>query len=206
MIVDEFLAEKLRTNNPELIAAGIRCMKYFSYAKGEVIVKTGEPISMYRFLAKEGLVRFIYHTVKGKEITECVVSQVGNCIMPSAVLDKPSPIDMEALTDVGIIAFPIDAVRNLEEQYPEVLRMENEALTECWREQWEMKRVRYEYDAKKRYLWFCRTHPGAADRMMNMGEAQSNAVPPHFAFRWYWQRKIKLHQPHRRKCAPCAHQ
>ncbi len=167
MIVDEFLAEKLHTNNPELIAAGIRCMKYFSYAKGEIIVRTGAPISMYLFLATEGLIRGIYHTEKGKEITECVVSQTGNCIMPSAVLDKPSPVDIEALTNVGIIAFPFDAVRKLEEQYPEVLRMENEVLTECWREQWEMKRIRYEYDAKERYLWFCRTHPGAADRMMN---------------------------------------
>ena len=45
--------------------------------------------------------------------------------------------------------------------------MENEALTECWLDQWEMKRIRYEYAAKERYLWFCRTHPGAADRMMN---------------------------------------
>ena len=167
MIVDEFLAEKLHTDRPELIAAGIRCMKYFTYAKNETIVRTGEPISMYLFLATEGLIRCVYHTEKGKEITECVVSQVGGCMMPSAVLDEPSPVDIEALTAVGIIAFPIDAVRKLEEQYPEVLQMENEVLTECWREQWEMKRIRYEYDAKERYLWFCRTHPGAAEQMMN---------------------------------------
>ena len=178
MVVDEFLAEKLHTNNPELIAAGISCMKYFSYAKGKFIVQAGEPISMYRFLATEGLVRCIYHTAQGKEITECVVSQVGNCIMPSAVLDKPSPVDMEALTDVGIIAFPIDAVRKLEEKYPEVLRMENEALTECWREQWEMKRARYEYDAKERYLWFCRTQPGAAERMMKKHIASLLDISP----------------------------
>lgn len=167
LIVDEFLAQRLHTNNQELIAEAINCMKYYAYAKGELIVKTGEPISMYRFLASEGLVRCIYHTVKGKEITECIVSKVGNCIMPSAVLDEPSPIDMEALTNVEIIAFPIDAVRKLEEKYPEILRMENEALTECWLEQWEMKRIRYEYDAKERYLWFCKTHPGAAEQMMN---------------------------------------
>lgn len=167
LIVDEFLAERLHTNNQELITEAINCMKYYTYAKGEFIVKTGEPISMYRFLASEGLVRCIYHTEKGKEITECVVSKVGNCIMPSAVLDEPSPIDMEALSNVEIIAFPIDAVRKLEEKYPEILRMEIEALTECWLEQWEMKRIRYEYDAKDRYLWFCKTHPGAAEQMMN---------------------------------------
>lgn len=167
VIVDEFLAERLHTNNQELITEAINCMKYYTYAKGEFIVKTGEPISMYRFLASEGLVRCIYHTEKGKEITECVVSKVGNCIMPSAVLDEPSPIDMEALSNVEIIAFPIDAVRRLEEKYPEILRMEIEALTECWLEQWEMKRIRYEYDAKDRYLWFCKTHPGAAEQMMN---------------------------------------
>ncbi len=170
MSVDEFLAEKLHTNNQELIAEGIRNMKYSHYSKGEYIVKTGEPIAMFRFLATEGLVRCVYHTEKGKEITEiteCIVSKVGNCVMPSAVLDEPSPIDMEALTDVGIISFPIEVVRKLEEKYPEVLRMENAALTECWVEQWEMKRLRYEYDAKERYLWFCRTHPGAVDQMLN---------------------------------------
>lgn len=167
MSVDEFLAEKLHTNNQELIAEGIRNMKYSHYSKGEYIVKTGEPIAMFRFLATEGLVRCVYHTEKGKEITECIVSKVGNCVMPSAVLDEPSPIDMEALTDVGIISFPIEVVRKLEEKYPEVLRMENVALTECWVEQWEMKRLRYEYDAKERYLWFCRTHPGAVDQMLN---------------------------------------
>lgn len=167
MNVNDFLAEKLHTNNQELITEAIRCMKYYTYAKGDFIVKTGDPISMYRFLATVGLVRCIYHTEKGKEITECIVSKVGNCIMPSAVLDAPSPIDMEALTDVGVIAFPIDVVQKLECIYPEILRMENEALTECWLEQWEMKRIRYEYDAKDRYLWFCRTHPGAVDQMLN---------------------------------------
>ena len=45
--------------------------------------------------------------------------------------------------------------------------MENEVLTECWLEQRELKRIRYEYDAKDRYLWFRRTHPGAAEQMMN---------------------------------------
>ena len=167
VIVDEFLAEQLHTNNQELITEAINCMKYYTYAKGEFIMKTGEPISMYAFLATKGLVRGIYHTAAGKEITECVVSEEGRCIMPSAILNEAAPVDMEALTDIAVIAFPIDAVRKLEEKYPEILRMENEVLTECWLEQWEMKRIRYEYDAKDRYLWFCKTHPGAAEQMMN---------------------------------------
>lgn len=167
LIVDEFLTEKLHTNKQELIADAICCMKYVTYTKGELIVKLGEPISMYRFLATNGVVRGIYHTETGKEITECVVSEAGKSVMPSAILNAPSPVDMEALTDVGIIAFPVKVIQKLEEKYPEVLRMENETLTECWLEQWEMKRVRYEYDAKARYLWFCRTHPGAAGQMMN---------------------------------------
>lgn len=165
--IDQFLAEKLHTTNPQLIADAIGCMQCFHYTKGEYIVKAGDSISMYRFLASEGIVRCIYHTAKGKEITECIVSKVGKCIMPSALLDEPSPIDMEALTDISVIAFPIDEVRQLEQTYPEILRMENQALTECWLEQWEVKRVRYEYDAKERYLWFCKTYPGVADQIMN---------------------------------------
>ena len=165
--VGEFLEKGLHIKNPDLIAAGISCAKYFSYSKDQLILRTGEPISMYCFLATEGLVRSVYHTAQGKEITECILCQVGDCVVPSAVLNDPSPVDMEAMTDVGILAFPIDAIRKLEEKYLEVLRMENEVLTDCWREQWEMKRIRYECDAKERYLWFCRTHPGAAERMMD---------------------------------------
>lgn len=165
--VADFLADKLHTKNQELIAEGMKLMQFYRYSKGEFIVKTGEPIGMYRFLASEGVVRCIYHTARGKEITECIVSKVGNCIMPSAVLDAPSPIDMEALTDVQIIAFPIEGVKKLEKRFPEVLVMENEALTECWLEQWEMKRVRYEYDAIERYQWFCNNYPGVADKMLN---------------------------------------
>lgn len=165
--VADFLADKLHTKNQELIAEGMKLMQFYRYSKGEFIVKTGEPIGMYRFLASEGVVRCIYHTARGKEITECIVSKVGNCIMPSAVLDAPSPIDMEALTDVQIIAFPIEGVKKLEKRFPEVLVMENEALTECWLEQWEMKRVRYEYDATERYQWFCNNYPGVADKMLN---------------------------------------
>ena len=165
--VGEFLEKGLHIKNPDLIADGIGYAKYFSYSKDKLILRTGEPISMYRFLATEGLVRSVYRTAQGKEITECVLSQVGACIVPSAVLDDPSPVDMEAMTDVGVLAFPIDAIRKLEEKYPEVLRMENEVLTDCWRQQWEMKRIRYECDVKERYLWFCRTHPGAAERMMD---------------------------------------
>ena len=167
MDLREFLTKVLHINNPELLDAGISCMRYSCYTKGEKILKTGDPITVYGFLATEGLVRGVYHTAQGKEITDCLQSRIGDCVVPSAVLDEPSPVDVEAMTDVGIIELPIAAVRKLEEKYPEVLRMENEVLTECWRQQWEMKRVRYEYDAKERYLWLCRTHPGVAELAMD---------------------------------------
>lgn len=160
-----FLEEKLQTEDQTLISAAIRLMSWCHYKRGDLIVKEGEPITDYRFLASEGVIRCVYHTAKGKEITECIVSKVGNCMMPSAVLDAPSPIDMEALTDVDIVAFSIQAVAELEMKYPEILRMENRALTECWLEQWEMKRIRYECDALERYRWFCETYPGVSGKI-----------------------------------------
>lgn len=160
-----FLEEKLQTEDQTLISAAIRLMNWYHYKRGDLIVKEGDPIADYRFLASEGVIRCVYHTAKGKEVTECIVSKVGNCMMPSAVLDAPSPIDMEALTDVDIVAFPIQAVAELEMKYPEILRMENHALTECWLEQWEMKRIRYEYDAQERYRWFCDAYPGVSGKI-----------------------------------------
>lgn len=160
-----FLTEKLQSGNKQLISEALEHMELTHYSKDEIIIKTGEPVEAYRFLASEGVIRCIYHTAKGKEITECIVSKVGSCAMPSAKLDDPSPIDMQALTELDIVSFPFAAVEELETRYPEVLRMENRALTECWIEQWEMKRMRYEYDAAERYQWFCRNYPGVVGRI-----------------------------------------
>lgn len=87
--------------------------------------------------------------------------------MPSAVLSAPSPVDMEALTDVDIVSFSIQAVAKLELKYPQILRMENQVLTECWQEQWELKRIRYEYNTLERYRWFCKKYPGASGKLKN---------------------------------------
>ena len=139
-----FLEGKLQTEDKALIAEAIRLMNWCHYKRGDLIVKEGNPVADYRFLASEGVVRCIYHTAAGKEITECIVSKPGSCLMPSAVLSAPSPVDMEALTDVDIVSFPIQAVAELELKYPQILRMENQVLTECWQEQWELKRTRRE--------------------------------------------------------------
>lgn len=87
--VADFLADKLHTRNQELIAEGMKLMQFYHYSKGEFIVKTGEPIGMYRFLASEGVVRCIYHTARGKEITECIVSKVyAQCGAGCALSDR----------------------------------------------------------------------------------------------------------------------
>ena len=162
-----FLEGKLQTEDKALIAEAIPLMKWCHYKRGDLIVKEGNPIADYRFLASEGVVRCIYHTAAGKEITECIVSKPGSCLMPSAVLSAPSPVDMEALTDVDIVSFSIQAVAKLELKYPQILRMENQVLTECWQEQWELKRIRYEYNTLERYRWFCKKYPGASGKLKN---------------------------------------
>lgn len=168
MIVrEDFLRKNLHIENEALIREAMQCMRYHRYAKGELMIKRGEPLSEYYFLATDGAVRSVYTTKKGKEITECMVTEAGECMMPSAALGEPSPVDVEALTDVGVISFPCEAVNRLEKEYPEILHMKIAILAECWTMQREIKRVRYEYNTKERYLWFLRTYPRAAGRVMD---------------------------------------
>lgn len=164
--VESFLKQALGTDDPELMQAGMNIAKFRHYKKGEHIVEVGEIVDRYYFLVSEGIIRGIYVTAQGKEITECVVSKRGSVAMPSAILDAPSPVTMEALTDVDMMMVLFEDVRRLEAQFPQVLQMENKVLTACWVEHWEMKRLRYECDAKERYLWFCREYPAAAEKML----------------------------------------
>lgn len=163
--VSEFLRQRLHTDNQDLVYAVLGCMQVHYFAKGDLIVKTGDLLDEYLFLGSHGVVRGVYHTEKGKEITECVVFQPGGCIMPSASLFEPSPVDLEATTDVEIIGFPFEKIHALQSQFPEIMRMTIDVLTEAWMTQWEMKRIRYEYDATERYLWFCEKYPGVQNKM-----------------------------------------
>lgn len=160
-----FLMKVLQVQNPALLEKAEKCAECAHFPKGAFIVRQGEPIGAYRFLISEGIIRCVYHTTAGKEITECFVSGVGNCAMPSAVLDEPSPIDMEALTEVELICFPIETVKTLEKEYPEILAMENKVLTQTWREQWELKRIHYELSAKERYQWFVERYPNVVNHV-----------------------------------------
>lgn len=49
-----FLERKLQTEDQALIAEAIRLMNWCHYKRGDLIVKEGNPIADYRFLASEG--------------------------------------------------------------------------------------------------------------------------------------------------------
>lgn len=133
---------------------------YKSYGKNEIILQEGESINSYMLMISKGVVRFFYHTPQGKEITECLVYKEWDTLMPSALFDQPSPTSIQALTDVDVIFWPFEAIDKLRNKVPEVVELEYKVLTAAWYEQWELRRIYFELDAKERYLWFLENYPG----------------------------------------------
>lgn len=164
--LDEFVREKLHTDNKALIMDSVRSLEYHRYKKGDCILESGEEIPAIYFLVSDGVLRSVYHTVNGKEITDSVYCGWGTCAMPGSDLSKPSRVELEALTDVRLLELPLAKLHRLEQKYPEARCIMRDAAEEYWKRQLELKRVRYERDAAGRYRWFCQTYPEAVGRMM----------------------------------------
>lgn len=164
--LDEFVKAKLHTENRMLIADCARGFGYHHYKRGDCILESEEKIPALYYLASDGIVRRVYHTVNGKEITDGIYCGVGTCVMPGAKLAEPSRVELQALTDVRLLELPMAELHRLQQKYPETRRLVEDAVMEYWRMQVEIKRMRYEYDATGRYQWFCKTFPQAAGRVM----------------------------------------
>lgn len=129
------------------------------YGRGDLILKRGVFSGGYHFLLSPGLIRCIYCTPAGKEITECFIDQAGQPAMPTPEIQEGSEYEMQALTDVDILYLPKEKLQAIAGKYPELLLTHIRLLEAALNYQIELRIIRYTMNARERYLWVRKKYP-----------------------------------------------
>ncbi len=133
-----------------------------------MIVRTGEIQNDVRLL-DSGIARGYFLNINGKEVTDCFVYHRGEGIMSyyQLELDIPSPMTIEMLEDGGYYYMPISEVIELQEYYPEIIRLYNRLLMASLNMHWRLQQVLNQFNATQRYQWFLEEYPGLIKRVSN---------------------------------------
>ena len=129
------------------------------FEKGESIIKKGEVPSAV-FILASGIARSYFIDDSGREVTDCIQWTPGVVVMPSPRLTAPSPTNVEALTEVNLVAIDMACVSELLETSLGVNRLYASILQDAWKAHWEVEQVGRRLGARDRYLWFLERFPG----------------------------------------------
>lgn len=130
--------------------------------KGDRLVEPGERQTEVWFL-DSGITHSLLVDADGREVTDCIMSRRGLPVMPCADLFDPSPVAIEALTDVSVIGVSLPYVQKLLGQSMAASQLYARLLREAWKMHWDVKSVMRICHARERYLWFLEAYPGVVD-------------------------------------------
>jgi len=136
-----------------------RVARICAYRKGGQLIGVGEVPSSVCLLVS-GVTRAYYNDFSGKEATDCIAFKPGEVLIPSAGLRTPSPVYVEALTDIRVLQIEIGCIIEMMETSLGLNRLYNRLLLGSWDYHWEIKHVISQMKARERYLWFLREFPG----------------------------------------------
>lgn len=152
------------TNDPEVIGPLEREAHVERLSKGDCILRAGEPQTKVRFLSS-GIVRSFLLDQSGHDVTDCFMWCPGTPVMPSAYLDVPSPVSIEALTEATVVVFSADTVKRVVTTTLPGALAYSHMLQQAWEMHWTAKSVLARLKAKDRYAWFQKAYPGVEERV-----------------------------------------
>ena len=164
--IETFFRDILGATDDELVRALSQGATIRSVSKGDRLIEAGEVPTRVYFLVS-GVVRCFSTDAEGHENTECIISEPGGVLMPTADLSVPSPNVVEVLTAGEVISVELSLIATLLETSLPANHLYIKLLTRAWHDHWEGRRVVSQLRAKDRYLWFLKTHPGLIDKAPN---------------------------------------
>lgn len=164
MNIRAFYTQILQIKDEELIRELMDVTEIEYLKKGEKLIEREAQQTHLVFLLK-GILRGYLGNVQGKEITDCFGFRCGEPAMACHGLGQPAQITIEALTDTQVLLIPISTIMVLLEKYPILVYIYNRILVDALQWHWEVKNVRYQYNAMERYQWFLKTYPGLIDQV-----------------------------------------
>ncbi len=166
MTIESLVSRMIAGSDEELVDKLVAIARVRTVAKSERIITAGDVQTQANLLVSGGM-RSFFIDHEDREVTDCLMLDVGSPVMPSARFDVPSPTTVEALFDSVLLSFDLARfLAILNTSLPLALaciRM----LQDAWIMHWEVKEVVSQMRADERYRWFCEKYPGRISQIPN---------------------------------------
>lgn len=162
--IADFLKQTLHITDETLIREIVPMCEVKTFKKGKTLVRQGQ-VPDHVDLLVTGVCRGYFVDGNGKDITDCLVCQVGAPLTASADLCAPAPVTMETLTECVTVRISVGNVLYLLAHFPEIERVYRDALLASGDFHRELKITLYQYTAPQRYHWFLKKFPGVIHRI-----------------------------------------
>lgn len=161
-----FFRDILHVSDDEILDKLEKISENKHILRGDTIVKEGDLQKNFVFL-EHGIFRGFFFDVNGHEVTECFGYKIGTPAMSLAIATQPSPITIEAVTDCRLIVISGEALIQIMDSNPTLLKIYNEILQVAMQVHSELKFVVGQCPAVERYQWFLENYPGLEEYVSN---------------------------------------
>lgn len=161
MNVEHLIGELLHVSDEDLIKKVAEIASVEQYGRSEQIIEIGQVQTKIQILIS-GAVRFFYFDEKGKEHTQCFVTEPGYPIMVDAYMGQ-SLSGCHALTDTRLLTIPMEEGFALIRSYPELTATYVYMLRKSLLFHAELAMILRAGDAHRRYMWFLSAFPGVEE-------------------------------------------
>ncbi len=178
MDAERFLQDVIPIKDEELKKYLIKECTISRYVKGDRINEIGKVDYYVRFLIEGAVHGFILDS-RGKEITTIFVTNPGDVIAGSRMLDgSPSEIGFKVIKDSEVFSIPAESVIKAGMKFREIIDLQMHMLSCSSIYHWETKKMLYLRSARERYVWFLKNYPGMIDCVKHADIASFLNVTP----------------------------
>ena len=156
------LKEVFGFKDKHLIEALEKNMIIRNFSKYEMIISEGTvPHSIY--FNVQGIFRGFFFDMDGKEITDYFCNNVGTAVMSCESLGEKAHENLQAITELTAIEFPLTEFKELLTKYTELAILQKDSLIDAIEKSQEIKEVCCRLKAKEKYLWFLENYSDLVD-------------------------------------------
>ncbi|GAA6396755.1 Crp/Fnr family transcriptional regulator [Solibaculum mannosilyticum] len=165
MTIIDFLINILAIRDDKLLLQLSNIGKILTYPKKGMLFRMYEKPEYLAFLSR-GIIRGYFSDESGHETTDCFVFEAGAPIVPSYPFYSPALMNMEAVVDCEVIAFPTFYVVDFIRCNPCLVQIYNQLLGESMKVHFKHKNA-LRMRTKERYQWFLQEYPSLSSRVQD---------------------------------------
>lgn len=158
MRIIDFYMDHLGITDPEMAASLGEVSRLETLPKGHRVISIGERLEVMPLLVS-GVLRGYVVDENGRDITDCLISHRGDVVIGGGDLTKPSPVNIETLTECQVVLLPLADLQPMMD-CPAIMALYIHQLSEALTRHWELKMLLYQCPAMERYQWFLKRYPG----------------------------------------------